>query len=615
MWYVISVFSADLNEIEVKTHELSASVLISDALNALDNFAVAGTDSLFGNIDPVKMETGDTLGQDFVYHELPLTNSPSSYRAAGISMHAATAQYSNTSTLGSGIHTIHWGSYNWAYAEKDTYVIVNLSGNTSQRKLVRAHISSTPNPTKEQDTIKIYEDKSADNGDWTSAFSYPSDSIATVGEYAGGGTGAGSEWWEMRSTAFIIPKGFYYHVELYTDANAPSSADTPNQKMAAWFMPINPVLETADSLFTVISDGGNLVSDPPTPGPNEDWEHYRSSPIDGNAFDEYFTGLTVRYKTLPQQPPQWRQADKDYFVVTSLGDHGSGGLHLATKVQIADDINGFGARTLYNLGSADSGLSATVNAGQTIIIPKSVFFHIDASIEGDASATYLDTYLFPLATLPISHRDSFPTGAVQSFAMQTPPVSWLECNGQQLNISDPTYQKLYLAIGTTYNLGGDPEGTFRVPDLRGQFIRGYDERLPDNGGNDKTDGLNGQRVFGKGQGDTVQSFSITGSFGDVAHSVARSYPLGFVDYGSGGPFSGTFSAKGGSLSGPEGTNPDGFGSDLGGAVTGNQERLDGLSGQFLGYRGVNFNFNSSSVLNTSPETRSKNVALLYCIKY
>lgn len=50
------------------------------------------------------------------------------------------------------------------------------------------------------------------------------------------------------------------------------------------------------------------------------------------------------------------------------------------------------------------------------------------------------------------------------------PDGWLFCKGDLLNSSD--YEELYNAIGTRW--GGDGN-TFRIPDLRGRFLRGLDK--------------------------------------------------------------------------------------------------------------------------------------------
>jgi microcystin-dependent protein len=64
-----------------------------------------------------------------------------------------------------------------------------------------------------------------------------------------------------------------------------------------------------------------------------------------------------------------------------------------------------------------------------------------------------------------------PAGAVQLFAMSAIPTGWLECNGAA--VSRTTYANLFAVIGTTYG-AGDGSITFNLPDMRGQFARGWD---------------------------------------------------------------------------------------------------------------------------------------------
>lgn len=72
-----------------------------------------------------------------------------------------------------------------------------------------------------------------------------------------------------------------------------------------------------------------------------------------------------------------------------------------------------------------------------------------------------------------------PAGEVAAFARSTPPEGWLVCNGQA--VSRTTYARLFAAVGTTFG-AGNGSTTFRIPDLRGEFIRGWDNgRGADNG--------------------------------------------------------------------------------------------------------------------------------------
>ncbi len=67
--------------------------------------------------------------------------------------------------------------------------------------------------------------------------------------------------------------------------------------------------------------------------------------------------------------------------------------------------------------------------------------------------------------------DQNAAGLVQWYAGSTPPTGWLECNGNA--VSRTTYAALFSAIGTTYG-AGDGSTTFHLPDLRGEFVRGWD---------------------------------------------------------------------------------------------------------------------------------------------
>jgi microcystin-dependent protein len=62
-----------------------------------------------------------------------------------------------------------------------------------------------------------------------------------------------------------------------------------------------------------------------------------------------------------------------------------------------------------------------------------------------------------------------PAGAVMPFAMNSAPAGWLAADGS--NVNRTTYAALFSAIGTTYG-AGDGSTTFALPDLRGYFVRG-----------------------------------------------------------------------------------------------------------------------------------------------
>lgn len=93
-----------------------------------------------------------------------------------------------------------------------------------------------------------------------------------------------------------------------------------------------------------------------------------------------------------------------------------------------------------------------------------------------------------------------PTGAIAYFAHATVPFGWLKANGAA--VSRTTYADLFAAIGTNYG-AGDGRTTFNLPDLRGEFIRGWDDGR----------GIDRGRALGSAQGDAIRN--ITGKIGMI----------------------------------------------------------------------------------------------------
>lgn len=146
---------------------------------------------------------------------------------------------------------------------------------------------------------------------------------------------------------------------------------------------------------------------------------------------------------------------------------------------------------------------------------------------------------------------TLPAGAVVHVAQNTAPSGFVKANGAA--ISRTTYATLFAAIGTTFGVG-DGSTTFNVPDLRAEFIRGWDDSR----------GVDSGRGFGTAQTDAFQGHY---------HSGVQV----FVNTGLGGGTGGVQTTT----------------SNTGAPVT------DGTNG----------------TPRTAAETRPRNVALLACIKY
>lgn len=64
-----------------------------------------------------------------------------------------------------------------------------------------------------------------------------------------------------------------------------------------------------------------------------------------------------------------------------------------------------------------------------------------------------------------------PAGTILSFAGSTAPTGYLVCDGS--TVSRSSYANLYSVIGDSFG-EGDGSTTFHLPDLRGRFLRGWD---------------------------------------------------------------------------------------------------------------------------------------------
>jgi len=118
-----------------------------------------------------------------------------------------------------------------------------------------------------------------------------------------------------------------------------------------------------------------------------------------------------------------------------------------------------------------------------------------------------------------------PAGMVQAYAGSAAPTGWLKCNGAA--VSRTTYATLFAAIGTTYG-SGNGSSTFNVPDLRGEFVRGWDDSR----------GVDSGRSLGSFQADELKShthtFAGSTSSGGGGYSSRHGVPLTRTTNATGG---------------------------------------------------------------------------------
>jgi microcystin-dependent protein len=125
--------------------------------------------------------------------------------------------------------------------------------------------------------------------------------------------------------------------------------------------------------------------------------------------------------------------------------------------------------------------------------------------------------------------EGVPAGTAIFYAANTAPSGYLKANGA--NVSRTTYAALFAAIGTTFG-AGDGSTTFTLPDMRGEFPRGWDDGR----------GVDSGRVFGSAQTDAMQGHRHQASTGlsrpfsaEVVSSLDAFYNTGSYTLSTGGP--------------------------------------------------------------------------------
>ncbi|HAP64876.1 MAG TPA: hypothetical protein DCR93_37120 [Cytophagales bacterium] len=175
-------------------------------------------------------------------------------------------------------------------------------------------------------------------------------------------------------------------------------------------------------------------------------------------------------------------------------------------------------------------------------------------------------------------------GCVAPFAVDTAPAGWLACDGRAIDLTatdNSPYYRLFERIGTAFGSGNGNGQSFNLPDLRGEFVRGWENH---------PDGHHPTRNFGSKQEDQLQSH--------------RHEDQGHYHYDRGHQHSNThmrwYAHNALWVGGPGAFEP-----------WGNESTGVGYAALDMGYAQLGEPTQSRH----GTETRPRNIALLYCIKY
>jgi microcystin-dependent protein len=112
--------------------------------------------------------------------------------------------------------------------------------------------------------------------------------------------------------------------------------------------------------------------------------------------------------------------------------------------------------TYLNYVFSDS--SQTWNLINSINLEQVADINISSLEEGDAIV-----YNDQISNWSNSSETTVPVGAIFPYTSVMIPPGYLVCNGAVLSQSE--YENLYAVVGSSYNIGGEASGTFRLPSL------------------------------------------------------------------------------------------------------------------------------------------------------
>ena len=179
-----------------------------------------------------------------------------------------------------------------------------------------------------------------------------------------------------------------------------------------------------------------------------------------------------------------------------------------------------------------------------------------------------------------------PTGAVFCMAVASVPSGYLECNGAA--VSRTTYAALFAVIGEQYG-AGNGSSTFNLPDLRGEFIRGFDNGR----------GVDSGRSIATSQTADNQSHNHSINISGTANTKSLTGGIRKISEG----FNANGSASGVFTKTQDGTN----------SITGSSSTSPVGGVDFDGSHDHTFSASGTSGNNGS-ETRPRNIAMMYVIK-
>ena len=280
--------------------------------------------------------------------------------------------------------------------------------------------------------------------------------------------------------------GFLYTYEAgtttpqatYTDSSAATANSNPivldsRGEANIWLSSANYKFKLTDANGTEIWTVDNIAAPSTALSPVFDSNVTISTESPGPALLITQTGAGAAIRVQDSADP-----DSSPFVVDNAGSVGIGTAAPSNALDVAGgaiqiSTSGGTSRTVMSADSTDSIFS--VNDDRNFTVKTNTVTRM--TVNSTAATTTVPVVLpaDPTTALQATTKQYVdlignPAGIIAPFAGTAVPSGWLACQGQA--VSQTTYAALFAAIGTTWDIGGEGAGNFRLPDLRGMFLRG-----------------------------------------------------------------------------------------------------------------------------------------------
>jgi microcystin-dependent protein len=226
--------------------------------------------------------------------------------------------------------------------------------------------------------------------------------------------------------------------------------------------------------------------------------------------------------------------------ISTLGNVGVGTTNPTSKLTVQGSVNVVGVATISNLNTPNLNVTGVGTFGSISINSSISRINVGSGVTITTSGINVFNTTVNSSGMNVSGvvtATSFsgiglmPTGAVFHFAALFPPAGYLVCDGTIVPFGVGTVQGITADFSALFSILGSNYGSAgQLPDLRGEFIRGWDNGR----------GVDSGRTFGSFQ---------TGAIGSHSHTYDR-----FQETGSGlrGGSSGTIYSNVGSTTGATG---------------------------------------------------------------